>query len=65
MSEELKPCPFCGSTEVQYFGERIYSIPLINVSWDGIKCMKCGAAYINTDKTKCPNDICEAWNRRA
>ena len=62
-TEELKPCPFCGG-EAEYFSERIYSIPLRNVSWDGIKCTKCGAAYINTDKTKCPNDIYKAWNRR-
>ena len=62
--EELKPCPFCGSTEVKVFS---FS--------DGGICVKCLDCYC---QTAVMNDFCimdakkksaferitEAWNRR-
>ena len=47
---DLKPCPFCGSRDIDYGGD-----------WIGIECRSCGASgpYRN-DKTTCV----EIWNRR-
>ena len=62
--EQLKPCPFCGSTNVKIF------------AWsDGGICVKCLDCYCQTQAS---NDMCisdakrqsafekivEAWNRR-
>lgn len=56
MSEiKLKPCPFCGSTDIKL--------------WKGLgevsgTCRKCGAhSGYAIGKTK--EDAAEAWNRRA
>jgi len=60
MSEELKPCPFCG-------GEAILKryVNGFNV-WSEIMCDRCGVrqdsivvGYYNDD------EAAEAWNRRA
>lgn len=58
---ELKPCPFCGG-EATYFEERIFIMN--NAFIQGVKCKKCGGAYMDADKEKCPNDVFEKWNRR-
>ncbi len=50
---ELKPCPFCGSTDVsgtQHLNPNNYEII----------CMNCFARMIRTAKRK----AVEAWNRR-
>ena len=59
---ELKPCPFCGG-EAEYFDERIYIMN--NAFLMGVKCKKCGGAIFDSDKAHCPNDVFNAWNRRA
>lgn len=51
MSEELKPCPFCGSTDLGY-------IKLIDHS--ATQCLQCRAIGPN-EKTDGSND---GWNRR-
>lgn len=57
MEYELKPCPFCGSDEVdlgvgeKYDGEDYY-----------ITCYECG---MTTDTYAKPEFIVERWNRRA
>ena len=51
MSEELKPCPFCGSNE-------IYSSPHIAL----IVCKKCRCWGPNTGTTEA--EAVSAWNRR-
>ena len=61
--DELKPCPFCGG-EAEYFEERIFCVPLRNVPWKGVRCTKCGGAYISADIHTCLNDMRDAWNRR-
>jgi len=59
----LKPCPFCGG-DAEYWEERIYRIPFNNLSWKGVKCRKCGGAYISTDINHCAIDVYEGWNKR-
>ena len=56
MSEELKPCPFCG-------GEARECLTHLPAGWfDSIECTKCGAS---TDGYPPPNDAIAAWNTRA
>lgn len=62
MAIKLKPCPFCGGA-AQFFEERIFIMG--NASLIGVKCTKCGGAYMTSDKDKCPNDVFKAWNQRA
>ena len=54
MSEELKPCPFCGSDDVD----------LQCYEDDGfhVVCGKCGGNMPGWDD---PDEAIEAWNRRA
>ena len=42
MSEEIKPCPFCGSDEVEQFKKvnRIHDVKLL-----GYCCWNCGAHF--------------------
>lgn len=53
MRERLKPCPYCGSHEVE-------------LRWTGemarVYCDKCGACGGFGDR---PNEARELWNRRA
>ena len=55
--DKLKPCPFCGSTDlhIEY-----------SSSWgaDRIICYDCLATFSQQEIT-CENDLIEAWNRRA
>lgn len=56
MSEiKLKPCPFCGSEEIEIIG--------VGRDWEyTVKCNSCNAGtdyFINKKEAK------EAWNRRA
>jgi Lar family restriction alleviation protein len=59
---KLKPCPFCGREEVGYFEERVRIMN--NAFLMGVKCAKCGGAYMTSDIHLCPNDVFKAWNRR-
>lgn len=70
MSEELKPCPFCGGEAVIKAVNRNYGLTI----W--CQCQKCGArteGYLpntnNEDATidsieNCKNRALEKWNRR-
>lgn len=49
----LKPCPFCGSANVEYYNDsevRTY-----------VACCDCGASI---DSQYSSHDVVEAWNRR-
>ena len=62
MSEELKPCPFCG--EKLRLQNNYYSGPLwkrINNSFR-VECPKCNAS---TYEFTTAEQAIEAWNRRA
>lgn len=54
---ELKPCPFCGGTDL-HLGS--FS------GWgnDVIVCYECLAVF-SCRKITCEEDLIEAWNRRA
>ncbi len=57
MSKKLKPCPFCGGTDLH----------LVNSSGFGadvIICYECLAVFTQQEIT-CEDDLIEAWNRRA
>ena len=57
MSEELKPCPFCGEdaahTESSYFRDVL------------IYCENCDAYFTVDSFAADEKDVIEAWNRRA
>lgn len=58
MSEELKPCPFCGGEAKK---QEVKTTILSDTYW-GIKCTKCNCGtvgYLNY------NYAIKAWNRRA
>lgn len=58
MSEELKPCPFCGGEAKK---QEVKTTILGDTYW-GIKCTKCNCGtvgYLNY------NYAIKAWNRRA
>ncbi len=57
-NKELKPCPFCGSTELDY---GIYTGTLRGFTY--IECENCGAEMKATDKNGY-RDVVKAWNRR-
>lgn len=58
MSEELKPCPFCGSDDIDY---GIMSGTM--KGFDYIQCQNCGAEIRSINNGKYIEAI-EAWNRR-
>lgn len=71
MSEELKPCPFCGGeAKIKAVNQKSYGLTI----W--CQCKKCGVKteeYCpitnNEDTTldsieKCKNTVLEQWNRR-
>jgi len=53
---ELKPCPFCGSKEVEYSDY----VPGTDVM--GIVCSGCGITFVPT--AYCEDTAIEEWNRR-
>lgn len=57
MAEQLKPCPFCGSNEIQ-----LYICPSEVKTEYVVYCLGCGASSMYADKEK---DAVFAWNRRA
>ena len=52
MADKLKPCPFCGSTEIYYSPHMAFVV-----------CKKCRCWGPNTCTTAAK--AIEAWNRRA
>lgn len=53
MSDELKPCPFCGAT-VMVITENE------GVNYSYIHCFKCGANFCLDEK-----ELVKTWNRRS
>lgn len=64
MGEELKPCPFCGGTDIRNVSSR-HPGPSYHLHADdtifAVNCGDCGASVPNRYR----NDlVCETWNRR-
>ena len=64
MTEELKPCPFCGSHDVQLVAE--YGDVLGRQYAWGVRCDKCNADFfIDLDSSDDGREeTIDAWNRR-
>lgn len=60
MMNNLKPCPFCGSSDCHT--KRHYNN--YDESWWGVKCYKCGTELVNRN-FDLPTDAMDAWNRRS
>ncbi len=64
MSEELKPCPFCGGEveNVKTFKDRYVFYQILF-----FKCKKCGAvvSFDNANSSINYMNAVETWNRRA
>ena len=54
MSEKLKPCPFCGTTEHLFIENREERDP--DYKSDHVVCRMCGAVHVKDD--------CLGWNNR-
>ncbi len=60
MSEKLKPCPFCGSANVDVFNS--FGDPSTDENIMNVECINCGAeGGIGKGEEK----AAAAWNRRA
>lgn len=60
MTEEiLKPCPFCGSTNIDWFAS--FSDPTTNENIINVECINCGAQGASRRGEK---NAIAAWNRR-
>lgn len=57
---ELKPCPFCGSTELRYIST--VSIWLENYGY--VKCSRCGCTVPVRMHGENVKEPCAEWNRR-
>jgi len=56
MSDELKPCPFCGGEGVEVLDHRERGRPC------SVECLECNAS---TGPQLTDGDAVAAWNRRA
>lgn len=56
MSEELKPCPFCGNDCILVYEEGDYGYSEV------VKCQKCGIQFILPGETN--QNTINAWNTR-
>lgn len=60
MSEELKPCPFCGNEQIAIHHGSLYKQRIVPSYW--CSCMDCNAS---TSVFMCKQEAIEAWNRRS
>lgn len=61
MSDELKPCPFCGSDEIEY--KPTYSGG--GESHGLMRCLECGCTVPTSEFGKHVKEPYSEWNRRA
>lgn len=63
ITNNYKPCPFCGSDDIEIYGTKIYDIrSKMNVKKVNIGCPDCGVwyDYLFDDEA----EAIEQWNRR-
>lgn len=60
MPNELKPCPFCGSTAQRLTSLPFYQMPQFQ-GRRAVVCMVCGVIMLGNSEIKAT----ELWNRRA
>ena len=56
MTEQLKPCPFCGSTDLNFFCD-------VESGTYMVRCRNCSTLFKQYHAVK--DEAKEAWNRRA
>ena len=59
---ELKPCPFCGGTNIEYLHQRPHSLSNQHAHWHVCQADGCGA---ETDASETHEGAVKMWNRRA
>ena len=57
---KLKPCPFCGSTDIDY---GVYTGTMRG--FDYVQCQECGAEIHAAEGKEYLKEVIERWNRRA
>lgn len=60
MYNELKPCPFCGSTEVVFLDGGVYDEMRFQ-----IECQNCGATVGFINESRSDDELGGAWNTRS
>lgn len=60
MAEKLKPCPYCGSTQVDFFAS--FGDIDTNQNYMNVECISCGA---QGSTKKGEEQAIAAWNNRA
>ena len=62
--DKLKPCPFCGGTEINVYGESLWSDNGIAMKLPTfIKCCNC-KIWVSCQTAENKDDIITIWNRR-
>lgn len=59
-NNKLKPCPFCGSTEVAFLDGGVYDEMRFQV-----ECQNCGATVGFINESRSDDELGEAWNMRS
>lgn len=62
MSEELKPCPFCGGEAEIISGSEFRDF--VSEPIDELFFVKCSKCYVPTALFPSPQEARKAWNRR-
>jgi Lar family restriction alleviation protein len=67
MTEELKPCPFCGGTEIKFAVRRREGTGMHHEGDDiwGLNCTGCGASHPNRYNEYGRKLLIKEWNTRA
>ena len=66
MSEELKPCPFCGGTDIRFDIETMQPDNIHGGTWSCGDCDSVGpnTAYWHASEEEAKLDAANAWNTR-
>lgn len=62
--EELKPCPFCGSQGLDYFGNSKVSPPAYLIFVKCNSCNACSGVAAGKKEKQAKLEAAKLWNRR-